>query len=145
MSQTPSLFADRVPWGFLTASASPLIQASLATRYVASIYWAFTTMTTVGYGDIVVTTTLERCFCVFGMLIGATVFGYIVGNVSVMMESFDMQSALRTQKMDRVKVGREAAGNAEGDIAEVVTTVIAATPTACLILGLKRCLNRHYF
>lgn len=61
-------------------------------------------MTTVGYGDIVVTTTLERCFCVFGMLIGATVFGYIVGNVSVMMESFDLQSALRTQKMDRVKV-----------------------------------------
>ncbi|CAN0559474.1 unnamed protein product, partial [Ectocarpus sp. 12 AP-2014] len=37
------------------------------------------------------------------MLIGATVFGYIVGNVSVMMESFDLQSALRTEKMDRVK------------------------------------------
>ncbi|CAN0573553.1 unnamed protein product, partial [Ectocarpus sp. 12 AP-2014] len=81
-----------------------VVQASLGTRYVASIYWAFTTMTTVGYGDIVVTTTVERCFCVVGMLIGATVFGYIVGNVSVMMESFDLQSALRTEKMDRVKV-----------------------------------------
>lgn len=61
-------------------------------------------MTTVGYGDLLVTTTLERAFCVLGMVIGATVFGYIVGNVSVMMESFDLQSALRTQKMDRVKV-----------------------------------------
>lgn len=61
-------------------------------------------MTTVGYGDVLVTTTLERGFCIVGMLIGATVFGYIVGNVSVMMESFDLQSALRTQKMDRVKV-----------------------------------------
>lgn len=65
-------------------------------------------MTTVGYGDIIVTTTLERAFCILGMLIGATVFGYIVGNVSVMMESFDLQSALRTQKMDRVKVGTDA-------------------------------------
>ena len=71
---------------------------------MASIYWAFTTMTTVGYGDVVVTTTLERGFCIVGMLIGATVFGYIVGNVSVMMENFDLQSALRTEKMDRVKV-----------------------------------------
>lgn len=71
---------------------------------MASIYWAFTTMTTVGYGDLIVTTTLERAFCVFGMVVGATVFGYIVGNVSVMMESFDVQSALQTQKMDRVKV-----------------------------------------
>lgn len=61
-------------------------------------------MTTVGYGDLIVTTTLERAFCVLGMVIGATVFGYIVGNVSVMMESFDLQSALQTQKMDRVKV-----------------------------------------
>lgn len=65
-------------------------------------------MTTVGYGDVIVTTTAERGFCVVGMLIGATVFGYIVGNVSVMMESFDLQSALRTQKMDRVKVRRGA-------------------------------------
>ena len=80
-------------------------QASVTTRYVASIYWAFTTMTTVGYGDIVVTTTLETGFCIVGMLIGATVFGYIVGNVSVMMENLDMKSAVRTQKMDRVKVG----------------------------------------
>ncbi|CAM9187432.1 unnamed protein product [Discosporangium mesarthrocarpum] len=78
-------------------------EENVSVRYVASIYWAFTTMTTVGYGDIVVTTTLERAFCVLGMLVGATVFGYIVGNVSVMMESFDVNSALHTEKMDRVK------------------------------------------
>ena len=86
------------------ACRSDSLQATVTTRYVTSIYWAFTTMTTVGYGDIVVTNTLETGFCLVSMLIGATVFGYIVGNVSVMMESFDLQSTARTQKLDRVKV-----------------------------------------
>jgi len=39
-------------------------------------------MTTVGYGDILPTTDVERIYASFIMILGATVFGYIVGSVS---------------------------------------------------------------
>ncbi len=51
-------------------------------RYLAALYWAFTTMTTVGYGDITPTNDLERLYSTVIMILGATVFGYIVGSVS---------------------------------------------------------------
>jgi len=53
-------------------------------KYVAALYWVFTTMTTVGYGDIYPMNNLERVFAVCVMIFGATVFGYIVGSVAEM-------------------------------------------------------------
>ena len=58
-----------------------------------SIYWAFTTMTTVGYGDIGATVTTEYIVVIFGMLVGASVFGYVIGNVTSMMEGTDPAAA----------------------------------------------------
>lgn len=50
--------------------------------YIASLYYTFYTMATVGYGDIVATTTAERGVAVILLVVGALVFGYIVGSVS---------------------------------------------------------------
>ncbi|CAM9557361.1 unnamed protein product, partial [Phaeothamnion confervicola] len=75
---------------------------SMGFQYITSLYWAFTTMTTVGYGDIVPTNSLERGFAIVGMLTGASVFGYIIGNITVIMASFDIQDALRAEKLGHV-------------------------------------------
>ena len=60
-------------------------------------------MTTVGYGDINTANDFERGYAIFAMLVGATVFGYVIGNVTVMMENIDMQSAFYRERMDRIK------------------------------------------
>ena len=55
---------------------------TVGSRYLCSLYWAFTTMTTVGYGDVTPVTDGERVYASLIMIMGATVFGYIVGSVS---------------------------------------------------------------
>mgnify|MGYP001806791082 CR=1 FL=1 len=42
--------------------------ADLATKYLTSLYWAFTTTATVGYGDITPKTDKEKVTCVSGVL-----------------------------------------------------------------------------
>jgi hypothetical protein len=60
-------------------------------QYCVSVYWAFTTITTVGYGDINVSNASEAGFAIFSILVGSTIFGYLIGNVMTIMESFDQQ------------------------------------------------------
>lgn len=59
--------------------------------------------TTVGYGDITSASDLERGFAIVGMIIGATVFGYIIGNVAVIMENFNVVDAIENGKMNQIK------------------------------------------
>ncbi|CAK0788465.1 unnamed protein product, partial [Prorocentrum cordatum] len=53
-------------------------------QYIASLYWAFTTMTTVGYGDIIPKNSYERVYAIMAMLLGAPIFGYIVGSIAAL-------------------------------------------------------------
>jgi hypothetical protein len=43
-------------------------------QYLVALYWAFTTMTTVGYGDVTPQTDEERIFCIFAMIIGVAFY-----------------------------------------------------------------------
>lgn len=56
-----------------------------------------------GYGDITSASDLERGFAIVGMIIGATVFGYIIGNVAVIMENFNVVDAIENGKMNQIK------------------------------------------
>jgi Ion transport protein len=51
------------------------------TQYIASLYWTFYTLLTVGYGDIHATNTGERFFSLVVMLIGGLMFGTIIAKV----------------------------------------------------------------
>lgn len=71
--------------------------------YVAGIYWAFTTMTTVGYGDIQPTTIPERIYASVCIVLGATVFGFIVGSVTSLVARLDSRSQKSREKMEEVR------------------------------------------
>eukprot|EP00736_Rhodelphis_marinus_P012970 Rmarinus@m.16666 len=55
---------------------------NLFRQYLTSFYWAFTTITTVGYGDIVGRTNHERVFCVITFIAGGVTFAFMVGSLT---------------------------------------------------------------
>jgi hypothetical protein len=51
-------------------------------RYLTSVYFTVTTITTVGYGDVSIQTKLEKCFCIVIMLTGVIAFSYASGSLA---------------------------------------------------------------
>ena len=70
-----------------------------STLYVTSLYWAFTTMTTVGYGDVLPTNDVEKVYATVIMVLGATIFGYIVGSVGALAINVNGAPARRHAKV----------------------------------------------
>ena len=60
-------------------------QSSVFDKYVAALYWAFTTMTTVGYGDIVPFTINEKVYATASMIVACGVFAYTVSSIGTLV------------------------------------------------------------
>lgn len=68
------------------------INSDLTTLYITSIYFVFTTLTTVGYGDIVAYTVEERVFALLIMSFGVAFYSYTISNLSTIMASIDSRT-----------------------------------------------------
>ena len=58
-----------------------IVKVVWSVRYTVSIYWSFTTMITVGYGDVTPANTLERCYAAVIMVLSCAVFAYSLNSV----------------------------------------------------------------
>jgi CRP-like cAMP-binding protein len=67
------------------------------------LHWAVATMTAVGYGDVSAANNVERLYSIVTQLIGAVIFGYIIGSISSNLETVDMRAAVQKAKMTEVK------------------------------------------
>ena len=79
-------------------SNTNLINSSLRTKYIASFYFLMTTMTTVGYGDIVCISSIERLFHIILLAIGTLLYTFIVSKIG---------NYLREQSHEQIKLNKD--------------------------------------
>lgn len=67
--------------------------------YMASFFWALTTLSTVGYGDIGAETQLEKLLCMAWMIFGVLFFSLTVGQLTEMLDSVAGQETILQNKI----------------------------------------------
>jgi hypothetical protein len=61
--------------------------------YSISLYWAVTTLTTVGYGDITAHSITEMVICCIVMIIGVFLYSYTIGSITNLLTNIDSRKA----------------------------------------------------
>ena len=87
------------PEGFVAkfVTKSDELVFSVEGLYVSCLYWAFTTMTSIGYGDITPSSTSERLVCILVMIISSGIFGFIIGNIGSIIEKSSYKENMRRE------------------------------------------------
>lgn len=68
-------------------------------KYLTSMYWAMTTMATVGYGDITPQTDAERVYAMMATGIGCVFFSYVIGIIAGLVAATDANARAYEEKM----------------------------------------------
>lgn len=68
--------------GWLALRAASAHLDNTGNTYLRALYWCVTTLTSVGYGDIIPRTDVETVYAILVMAAGVGMFGYVVGNIA---------------------------------------------------------------
>ena len=60
-------------------------------QYIEAFYYTMVTMVTVGYGDVLPITALEKIACVILMLISCGIFAYSMNTIGNILENFNQE------------------------------------------------------
>lgn len=102
---------------------------SLAKRLVTCCYFALTTLSTVGYGDLTPQSNVERIFGIAIMITGIALFSYIMGNFNEVLINYDKQMGFV---------------NKDADLNMWIVSLNKFTPTGVLPGELVKRINEHF-
>ena len=77
-----------------------LQNASIFSQYIASLYFTFETLFTIGYGDFYATNLGERVYVIIIMLIGSLLFGAIIAQIKDVLDSLNIQKNEAIKKLE---------------------------------------------
>jgi len=72
----------------------------LGDLYLIWLYFAITSLTTVGYGDISAYTSAEMIIAMIWMIFGVAVYSFIVGTLSSLLTSMDARAEMVESKVE---------------------------------------------
>lgn len=94
------IISNWVALGWLTVSHNDL--ADPVDDMINAMYWAVTTLTTVGYGDLTPETNKEKIYTMVIMFMGVGMYGYIIGNIASLLSRWDAAKRDHMEKLERI-------------------------------------------
>lgn len=71
-----------------------MVDSSKGELYLASIYFAFSTLTTSGFGDIHAYTDAEMIMTVLWLIFGIVIYSFVIGTLTSILSSIDSHQVL---------------------------------------------------
>ena len=84
-------------------AASLLDKRTSPNHYGTSLYWAITTMTTVGYGDISATNVVEMVYAIVVMVLGKILFAFVLGTIASTFINLETERLLYEDKVNAMR------------------------------------------
>jgi CRP-like cAMP-binding protein len=84
-------------------------------RYIAALYWAVATLTTVGYGDITAAenSISEKLFSTIILVVGTAIYTLVIAMLEDIVSQLDVTSLLYTQQLEKVTTYLNSHGSSE--------------------------------
>ncbi|OMJ70146.1 hypothetical protein SteCoe_31944 [Stentor coeruleus] len=92
-------------------------------QYLSSIYFVFTTLTTVGYGDNTPISNIEKIFTIILMAFGVIFYSYMIGSLSSSLKSKDYITAKVKAKLNGIKEFAKAVKISQPLLKKIVSNI----------------------